>query len=577
MNCLRFMESSRPRDSTTSNRRIGALVRDRASVYRGLQDWLFAISIALAVIVLLVGVDFKIGAVSIRAHGPARVLIVAVILFAIRWRIGIVSVPAWLTRITLLTLICGSVMTWFRFMLSTIGGADSYGYVSASHMLASGRLIDPAPIAEWLTAPNRLAIASPLGWAPAPDGSGIAPTFPVGASALMALFTLAGGQRWVFIVAPAMAVLTLALVYRAARDWFDEEAALLAVAVLAWNPVFVTYAKQPMSDVPATAWLTLAIVLAMQRGASGAFGAGLAAGAAVITRPALLIAAATIPFLSLRGEARYRRFVLSGLGAAIGVAIQMAIQAKLFGSPFVTGYGSAEGAFSLAHVPINMGIFARQIWLAFGPIWLAGTAAGLVISPPDLRWRLLAVLAAVTLPYLFWLPFDHWETLRFLLPGVAILSALIAASFVRLARQMQVRRLAAIVPPLLAVVLFGRSESLLRESSQWVIQSLEARYPLAGEWVNVNTPPNSVVMANQHSGSLRWYGKRQTIRWDFVEPLRLAATVRELQSHGAAVYVALEGDEVAMFEQRFNEVIGQLQVDHVGRVRNISFRRLASK
>ena len=39
-------------------------------------------------------------------------------------------------------------MTWFRFLLSTIGGADSYGYVSASHMLASGRLIDPAPIAE---------------------------------------------------------------------------------------------------------------------------------------------------------------------------------------------------------------------------------------------------------------------------------------------------------------------------------------------------------------------------------------------------------------------------------------------
>ncbi len=165
--------------------------------------------------------------------------------------------------------------------------------------------------------------------------------------------------------------------------------------------------------------------------------------------------------------------------------------------------------------------------------------------------------------------------MRFLLPGVAILSAVIAASFMTLARRMRVRPMAAIVPAFLAVMLFGRSESLLRDSSQWAIQSLEARYPLAGEWVNVNTPPNSVVMANQHSGSLRWYGKRQTIRWDFVEPQRLAATVSELQSHGAAVYVALEGDEVAMFEQRFKDVIGQLQVDHVGRVRNISFRRLS--
>ena len=49
--------------------------------------------------------------------------------------------------------------------------------------------------------------------------------------------------------------------------------------------------------------------------------------------------------------------------------------------------------------------------------------------------------------------------------------------------------------------------------------------------------------------------------------------MRELQSHGATVYVALEGDEVAMFDQRFAGVIDQLQVDHVGRVRNVSFRR----
>ena len=80
----------------------------------------------------------------------------------------------------LLTAICGSVEAWFRFLLTTIGGADSYGYVSASRMIAGGRLIDPAPIAEWLSAANRLAIASPLGWTPAPDGSGIAPTFPIG-------------------------------------------------------------------------------------------------------------------------------------------------------------------------------------------------------------------------------------------------------------------------------------------------------------------------------------------------------------------------------------------------------------
>jgi hypothetical protein len=132
---------------------------------------------------------------------------------------------------------------------------------------------------------------------------------------------------------------------------------------------------------------------------------------------------------------------------------------------------------------------------------------------------------------------------------------------------------AAMIGIFIAIIVW-QSESLLRRSSVWDIASLEARYPLAGEWIKVNTPANSVVMANQHSGSLRWYGKRETIRWDFVDPTQLATTVGELQSHGATVYVALEGDEVAMFDQRFGAVIGQLQVDYVGSIRNVSFRRL---
>lgn len=573
MNCLPFMDASRPRDSTTPHLSFGALDPHGAARYGHYVDWLLAASLALAVVVAVAGIDFKIGSLAIRSHSAVRVLAISLLLGVVRWRIGIASPSLWLARIVLLTLTCGSIVTWFRFLLTTIGGADSYGYVSASRVVADGRLIDPAPLADWLTAPNRLAMASPLGWTPAADSTGIAPTFPLGTSVLMALFSFAGADA-VFFVAPLMALLTLALAYRAARDWFDADVALLSVAILAWNPVFVTYAKQPMSDVPATALVTLAILLALRRGTASALGAGLAAGAAVITRPALLVAAATLPFLSIAGERRYQRFLWTGFAAAIGVAIQMAIQAKLFGSPFASGYGPASGLFAWSHASANLVIFVKQLWIAFGPIWLMGVVTGLVIAPPELRWRLLVVFGGVTLPYLFYLPFDHWETLRFLLPGVAILSVLVAASFNRLGRTTAVRYMWPAVPVMLAVVLFGRSEMLLRTSSQWTIQSLEARYPLAGEWVNVNTPLNSVVMANQHSGSLRWYGNRQTIRWDFIEPAQLAGTVSELQAHGATVYVALEGDEVAMFDQRFKDVIGQLTVDHVGSIRNVSFRRL---
>src|SRR5688500_5541653 len=165
MKFLRFMESSRTRNS--------------------ILDWLIAATLAFAAISGTAGVDFELGNLSLRSHHAVRVLVVAVILIAVRWRIGIASVPLWLTRVVLLT---------------TIGGADSYGYVSASELIARGSLTADAPIAGWLSAANRMAIAAPLGWAPSPDGSGIVPTYPLGLPMLMALFSAIGGPQAVFFV-----------------------------------------------------------------------------------------------------------------------------------------------------------------------------------------------------------------------------------------------------------------------------------------------------------------------------------------------------------------------------------------
>jgi len=164
MNCLRFMESSRTRNS--------------------ILDWLLAATLAVAVISGLAGIDFEIGSVAFRSHSAWRVLVLSAILVAIRRWMGIDSWPRWLTRVALLAAISGSAVTWLRFLLTTIGGADSYGYVSASELLARGLLVAGAPVADWLSAVNRLAIASPLGWTPAADGTGIAPLYPLGVPAL---------------------------------------------------------------------------------------------------------------------------------------------------------------------------------------------------------------------------------------------------------------------------------------------------------------------------------------------------------------------------------------------------------
>ena len=516
----------------------------------------------------------QVGGLSLRSHSAIRVLVVSAVLLAVRWRMGIGPAGDWLLRVFLLTAISGSVLTWFRFLLSTIGGADSYGYVSASQAIASGRLIEPAPIADWLSAANKLALASPLGWAPAADGSGIVPTYPIGVSMVMAAFSWIGGANAVFLVSPLMALVTLVVVYRFARDWFDPLVAMLAVTIVAWNPVFIAYAKQPMSDMAAATWLTLAMFLALRTSDRSAVWAGVAAGAAVITRPVLLLAAAIVPLTANRTDATSNRAILAGMGVAIGVLIQATLQSQLFGSPFSTGYGAGGSIFSTSYYATNVGIFARQLWTALGFIWLAGLFVGLQVTPAPLRSRMLLIAVPAILPYLFWLPFDHWETLRFFLPALVPLSIVVAAGLLHVARLVQKPAVTIALVAGFVIPLIGRSETLLRQSSAWDIATLEERYPLAGDWLNVNTPPNSVALANQHSGSLRWYGKRQTLRWDFLEPQQLTTAVSELEAHGATVYVALEGDEVAMFDQRFKDVIGELQVDHVGRVRNVSFRRL---
>lgn len=499
----------------------------------------------------------------------------AAALFLVRLRLGIGSYGPWLMRMALLTAIAGSGATWFRFLLTTIGGADSYGYVSASRLLASGNLIEAVPIADWLTEANRLTIASPLGWAPSPDGSGLVPTYPLGLPAVMAIFSVIGGSNAVFFVSPVMAAITLYVVYRLGREWFDAETGLLASAIVAWNPVFITYAKQPMSDMIATMWIALALLLAIRTGRWSGLCAGLAAGAAVITRPALLIAAAVIPFAAHKGVRPMRRFLVAGVGLAIGVAIQIAIQQRLYGSPFSTGYGASAALFSLSHVPTNLSIFfVRHGWDVVGPFWLPGLIVGLFAAKPEPRSIPALIFGAVLVPYLLYLSFDHWETLRYLLPGIVPLTIVAADGLMHIARAPRKAAFTAGLVIVIVAITAGRSESLMRRSSVWDISSLEARYPLAGEWINVNTPPNSVVLALQHSGSLRWYGNRQTLRWDFMDPEQLVPIVRELRSHGATVFVALEGDEVEMFDQRFAGVIGQLRVDHVGSIRNVSFRRL---
>ena len=79
----------------------------------------------------------------------------------------------------------------------------------------------------------------------------------------------------------------------------------------------------------------------------------------------------------------------------------------------------------------------------------------------------------------------------------------------------------------------------------------ERRYIDVARFIEDHTDPAAVILSVQHSGSLRIYADRLTLRYDALDPLWLDRTVAYLQSIGRRPYDVLDGGEVDAFRQRF--------------------------
>jgi 4-amino-4-deoxy-L-arabinose transferase-like glycosyltransferase len=454
------------------------------------------------------------------------------------------------------------------------GNGDPFGYVSQADLIARGSLhveqqfvrAMPWPYADWSFAP--------AGYRPGTARGTLVPVYPFGLPLTMAVFQKLAGPMAVFFVVPLLGALCVWMTAQLGAIVHGRLTGMLAALMLAASPSFQFQLMQPMSDVPAAAWWTLALVLVLRYNAPAALLSGLAASAAIITRPNLVPLAAVIGSYLLvrvfrsRDRASVIQLACFATASAVGCVAVAVINNRLYGSPLSSGYEPFGSLYSFANVGPNLDRFPRWLLHTQTPFILLAAAAPWFARRPKNQGSgigdqgttgtglLLPFIAVVFLSYVFYRPFerDNWTYLRFLLPAYPALIVLAIAVAFEAARRLLSDNgraiTAALVLCLVVTAWLGR-ESIVRGVLRQ--QEIDSRYRDVGRYVSAILPANSVLIGHLHAGSIRHYSGRLTMNYLWVGPGWLDHVIKELRALGYHPLIALEVAEIPSFQARFAE------------------------
>ena len=220
-----------------------------------------------------------------------------------------------------------------------------------------------------------------------------------------------------------------------------------------------------------------------------------------------------------------------------------------YGSPLGSGYGPFSDLFALSNVAPNLARYPRWMAEAHTPlIWLW------LLAPLSFRtldrgarvfgWILYTFVAAVVLaylPYVFFGP-DEWSYTRFLLPALPLMTVLTALVLVSAVRRFIPRAPLAVAAVVCAIV-GALSIHFAVSAGVFSIREDEEKYPRVGGYVRDRLPATAFVMAAQHSGSVRYYSGRPTLRWDLLDAASLDRAIASLRRTGHEPYAVLDGGD----------------------------------
>jgi hypothetical protein len=520
---------------------------------------------ALAV-TLTGGFRIEVGSIRISSRNASRIFLFAALPAALAWRLAYRDrLEVWLqARRGLLrkaglllaaAAALGLVAAGILYGSRTAAASDPSGYVSQSALWARGPLTVDQRFASTLPWPKASQSLTPLGYRVAADGA-MVPTYAPGVPLLMALGRQVGACG-PYLVGPVCGALLVLFTFQLGRPVFGAAAATIAAILVACSPVVVFMSLVPMADVPAATFWVGALAIAVGGSAPRAFAAGILTAIAILIRPNL-VPLAVFPWLMVMVRTpgwrdrviRTALFAVASIPGALGVAW---VNNTLYGSPLTSGYGDLGPGFSLEYAATNIRRYPAWWLESQGPfafVFLASFWFWRKNRPMRHEFLVLAGFAVTLwLLYLFYLPFEAWWFLRFLVPAVPFVFLLCADAVVQAAGQSATVRVVALAA--FTVIIAAHVSRFIDTRDILGTGKGERRYLEPALHLASTIPPDAVIVAMQHSGSLRYYTGRLILRWDELDPSWLDRTVAFLRARGIATYLVAESWEEEQIRSRF--------------------------
>lgn len=449
--------------------------------------------------------------------------------------------------------------TAWRWRTAAVGGSDSACYALMAGAFAAGQTQPMSALALTAPWPDPTRVAAPAGFLPSAITPGAAvPVCAPGYSLLVAPLVWIAGPAAIHVVPPLAAAALTWLAYLLGRRLHSAWAGAGAALLVAAHPVVLFQAVQPMNDITTGAlWLAAALAAVSGR----PLATGLVTGAALLVRPNLVPAGAvvllTVVWMAARPftDGAWRRACLAALiagGATLpGIALALALNAALYGSPLQSGYGDLGTLFAAAHVPVNVAHYGWTWLTTSTPLVLLSLGAPwLVRGERRLEaWALVLTAAGLAVVYLAYRPFPEWWYLRFLLPGVALSLVLAVVAASALAARAGHAGTAIATLAIVGAAAWGVRSPEARDA--FGLQQLESRFPLAAGVVADRLPAHAVAITVWQSGGVRFWPGREVVVWDALDPAWLDRGIAWLAEQGRPPAIVVEQWEEEGFRTRF--------------------------